>query len=85
MQAFTIESRNLMNRPGLRCPASLPVPISTIGVDCIGRVVHSSAHTALHGILFRDRVCALYPFEYEKKRVWNGDGTNKGCAFVDAG
>lgn len=72
-----------MNRPGLRCPASLPIPISTIGVNCIGRVIHSSAHAALHGIMFRDRVCAIYPFEYEKKRVWNKDG--QGCAYVDAG
>eukprot|EP00804_Cyclotella_cryptica_P027081 CCRYP_013617-RA/>CCRYP_013617-RA protein AED:0.03 eAED:0.03 QI:790/1/1/1/1/1/8/269/1062 len=73
-----------MIRPGLRCPVSLPIPISTIGVDCIGRVVHSSAHSVLHGIMFRDRVCAIYPFEYDKKRVWNKDGV-KTCAYVDAG
>jgi NADPH:quinone reductase-like Zn-dependent oxidoreductase len=78
-----VEPRNLMNRPGLRCPVSLPIPISTIGVNCIGRVIHSSAHAALHDIMFRDRICAIYPFEYEKKRVWNKDG--RGYAYVDAG
>ena len=72
-----------MNRPGLRCPVSLPIPISTIGVNCIGRVVDSSAHSALHGITFRDRVAAIYPFEYEKKRIWNKE--EGGCAYVDAG
>lgn len=82
-QAFTVESRHLMSRPGLRCPASLPIPISTVGVNCIGRVVQSSAHAALHGIMFRDRVCAIYPFEYEKKRVWNKG--SRGFACVDAG
>ena len=82
-QAFTVESRHLMNRPGVRCPASLPIPIFTVGVNCIGRVVDSSAHSALHGITFRDRVAAIYPFEYEKKRIWSKEGG--GCAYVDAG
>ncbi|KAL7520846.1 hypothetical protein ACHAWX_005550 [Stephanocyclus meneghinianus] len=85
IEAFTIEPRNLMIRPGLRCPASLPIPIYTTGVDCVGRVIHSSPHSVLHGIMFRDRVCAIYPFEYERKRVWNKHGTTTACAYVDAG
>ena len=64
-----------MYRPGIRCPTSLPLPISTLGVDCVGRVLHSSPVSALHGVLYRDRVFAIYPFEYQQQQQLNKNGT----------
>lgn len=57
-----------MNRPGIRCPTSLPLPITTVGVNCVGRVLHSSPPAALHGVLFGDRVYAVYPFQYTQNQ-----------------
>lgn len=65
-QASTVDRRDLMIRPGVRCTQSLPQGVETIAMDCIGRVVQLTTHArAIFGISIDDRVAAIYPFEYK--------------------
>lgn len=80
IEASTVDKRDLMTRPGVRCAASLPVGVVTTSLDCIGRVVQLSTHArAIHGIEVDDRVAAIYPFMYEDEKSNNHQYT-----FVDA-
>ena len=85
IEACTIEKRSLSNRQGIRSSLH-PIPIETVAVDCIGRVVQlTTQHTrAIYGVGLEDRVAALFPFEYCDK---GGDGKRKlgRYALVDAG
>lgn len=80
-----MDRRAVMVRPGVRCNASLPQGVETIGLDCIGRVVKISTRArAVYGISTDDRIAALYPFEYKAGRKKRGRRNNK-YALVDAG
>jgi NADPH:quinone reductase-like Zn-dependent oxidoreductase len=74
-----------MIRPGVRCTGeSLPQGVTTIGMDCIGRVVQLTNHArAVYGISIDDRVAAIYPFDYNIDKFRTN--TKFSYALVDAG
>lgn len=85
IEASTVDKRDLMTRPGVRCAASLPVGVVTTSLDCIGRVVQLSTHArAIHGIEVDDRVAAIYPFMYKDEKSNNHKYTLVDAALVVA-
>ncbi|KAL9183115.1 hypothetical protein ACHAXT_004902 [Thalassiosira profunda] len=84
IEASTVDRRDLLVRPGVRCTETLPQGVETVAADCIGRVVQTTTHArAVHGIAIDDRVAAICPFEYKDGK---GKGQrNKRYALVDAG
>ena len=85
IEASTVDKRDLMTRPGVRCAASLPVGVVTTSLDCIGRVVQLSTHArAIHGIEVDDRVAAIYPFMYKDEKSNNHEYTLVDAALVVA-
>jgi len=85
IEACTVDKRDLMVRPGVRCTESLQQGVETTGVDCIGRVVQLTTHArAVYGISIDDRVAAIYPFEYKDGYKDKGRRNNR-YALVDAG
>ena len=83
IEASTVDKRDLMTRPGVRCSVSLPVAVETTCLDCIGRVVQLSTHArAIHGIEVDDRVAAIYPFEYKDEKSNNHQYTLVDAALV---
>ncbi|KAL3800948.1 hypothetical protein ACHAW5_000826 [Stephanodiscus triporus] len=85
LKAFTVDKRDLMIRPGVRCTGeSLPQGVTTIGMDCIGRVVQLTNHArAVYGISIDDRIAAIYPFDYNIDKFRTN--TKFSYALVDAG
>jgi len=84
-QAYTVDKRDLMIRPGVRCTdESHPLGVTTVGRDCIGRVVQLTNHArAIYGISVDDRIAAIYPFDYNTDKIRRN---TKYCyALVDAG
>ncbi len=84
-QAYTVDKRDLMIRPGVRCTdESQPLGVTTVGMDCIGRVVQLTNHArAIYGISVDDRIAAIYPFDYNTDKIRRN---TKYCyALVDAG
>ena len=80
IEASTVDKRDVMTRPGVRCEASLPIAVETTYLDCIGRVVQLTTHaSAAHGISIDDRVAAIYPFVYKDEK-----SNNHQYALVDA-
>ncbi|KAL7536689.1 hypothetical protein ACHAXR_007337 [Thalassiosira sp. AJA248-18] len=85
IEASTVDRREFMTRPGVRCTESLPQGVETTGMDCIGRVVQLTTHArAIYGISIDDRVAAIYPFEYKDEYKDKGRRNNR-YALVDAG
>ncbi|KAL7548440.1 hypothetical protein ACHAWF_011749 [Thalassiosira exigua] len=85
IEASTVDRRDCMVRPGVRCAESLPQGVETIGMDCIGRVVQVTTYVrAVYGISIDDRVAAIYPFDYKSGCKDKGQ-RNKRYALVDAG
>jgi len=88
-QASTVDRRDLMIRPGVRCTQSLPQGVETVSMDCIGRVVQLTTHArAIYGISIDDRIAAIYPFEYKDGYKEESKGlqkTSKRYALVDGG
>lgn len=83
IEASTVDKRDLMNRPGVRCATSLPIGVETTCLDCIGRVVQLSTHArAIHGIEVDDRVAAIYPFEYKDEKSNNHQYTLVDAALL---
>jgi NADPH:quinone reductase-like Zn-dependent oxidoreductase len=84
-QAYTVDKRDLMIRPGVRCTdESLPQGVTTIGMDCIGRVVQLTNHArAIYGISIDDRIAAIYPFDYNTDDIRRN--SKHSYALVDAG
>ncbi|KAK1732311.1 zinc-binding dehydrogenase [Skeletonema marinoi] len=83
IEASTVDKRDLMTRPGVRCATSLPIGVETTCLDCIGRVVQLSTHArAIHGIEVDDRVAAIYPFEYKDEKSNNHQYTLVDAALV---
>lgn len=74
-----------MIRPGVRCTdESLPQGVTTIGMDCIGRVVQLTNHArAMYGISIDDRIAAIYPFDYNTDEIRRN--SKYSYALVDAG
>jgi NADPH:quinone reductase-like Zn-dependent oxidoreductase len=83
IEASTVDKRDLMTRPGVRCASTLPIGVETTCLDCIGRVVQLSTHArAIHGIEVDDRVAAIYPFEYKDEKSNNHQYTLVDAALV---
>ncbi len=84
-QAYTVDKRDLMIRSGVRCTdESLPQGVTTIGMDCIGRVVQLTNHArAMYGIAMDDRIAAIYPFDYKIDEIRRN--SKYSYALVDAG
>ena len=82
-QAYTVDKKELMIRPGVRCTGDAePQGVTTIGMDCIGRIVQLTNHArAVHGISVDDRIAAIYPFDYNTDKLRR----NTKYALVDAG
>jgi NADPH:quinone reductase-like Zn-dependent oxidoreductase len=83
IEASTVDKRDLMTRPGVRCASTLPIGVETTCLDCIGRVVQLSTHArAIHGIEVDDRVAAIYPFEYKDEKSSNHQYTLVDAALI---
>lgn len=83
IEASTVDKRDLMTRPGVRCATSLPIGVETTCLDCIGRVVQLSTHArATYGIEVDDRIAAIYPFEYKDEKSNNHQYTLVDAALV---
>eukprot|EP00569_Conticribra_weissflogii_P020523 CAMPEP_0171431158 /NCGR_PEP_ID=MMETSP0881-20121228/7062_1 /TAXON_ID=67004 /ORGANISM="Thalassiosira weissflogii, Strain CCMP1336" /LENGTH=938 /DNA_ID=CAMNT_0011951395 /DNA_START=110 /DNA_END=2923 /DNA_ORIENTATION=- len=84
IEASTVDRREFMIRPGVRCTETQPTQgVETTGVDCIGRVVQLTTDArAIYGVSIDDRVAALFPFEYKHQCSRR---RNQRYALVDAG
>ncbi|KAL7494772.1 hypothetical protein ACHAWT_003345 [Skeletonema menzelii] len=83
IEASTVDKRDLMTRPGVRCATTFPIGVETTCLDCIGRVVQLSTHArAIHGIEVDDRVAAIYPFEYKDEKSNNHQYTLVDAALL---
>lgn len=84
-KAYTVDKKELMIRPGVRCTGDAePLGVTTIGMDCIGHIVQLTNHArAVYGISVDDRVAAIYPFDYNTDDRPRRRNTK--YALVDAG